>query len=54
MKNEKHFGLRIDAELLHKLHYVSDYEGRSVNSQILFLIRKCVSAFESRHGRIDG
>ena len=43
--------VRIDEELLHKLHIVADYEGRSANSQILILIRDAVEAYEARHGK---
>ena len=45
--------IRIDEELLHKLHIVADYEGRSANSQILILIRDAVEAYEARHGKIQ-
>lgn len=53
MKDEKHFGLRIDGELLKKFHYVCDYEGRSANGQILYLIRKSVLEFEKENGKIE-
>ncbi|WP_369010186.1 Arc family DNA-binding protein, partial [Salmonella enterica] len=33
----KSLSIRIDEEMLHKLHVVADYEGRSANSQILVL-----------------
>ena len=52
MKKEKHFGLRIDADLLQNFHYVCEYEGRSVNGQILYLIRQCIDEFEKTHGKI--
>ena len=52
MKKDKHFGLRIDEDLLTKFHFVCEYEGRSVNGQILYLIRKCISEFEEKHGEI--
>ena len=45
--------IRIDEELLHKLHIVADYEGRSANSQILILIRDAVEAYEAKHGKIQ-
>jgi len=48
----KNFTVRIDPELLDKLHVVADYEGRSANSQVLILIRKCVEAYEKEHGKI--
>jgi len=48
----KSLSIRIDSEMLDKLHVVADYEGRSANSQILILIRDCVEKYEQEHGRI--
>ena len=33
---------------------MADYEGRSVNSHILVLIRENIKAFEQEYGKIDG
>ncbi len=49
----KSFSIRIDEEMLNKLHIVADYEGRSANSQILILIRDCVEKYEREHGKIE-
>lgn len=49
----KSYTIRIDEQLLHKLHIVSAYEGRSANSQIVVLIRDAVEAYEAKHGRIE-
>ncbi len=49
----KSLSIRIDPELLNKLHVLADYEGRSANSQILILIRNAVSQFEKEHGPIE-
>ena len=49
----KHLGIRIDDELHFKLHYISKYEGRSANGQILYLIRKNIQEFEKEHGKIE-
>jgi hypothetical protein len=35
----KSLSIRIEEEMLDKLHVIADYEGRSANSQILVLIR---------------
>ena len=51
-KNNKHLGIEIDPVLHYKLHYISDYEGRSANGQILYLIRKCIREFEANDGEI--
>ena len=48
----KSLSIRIDEEMLNKLHYVADYEGRSANSQILVLIRDCIEQYEEKHGEI--
>lgn len=51
-KNNKHLGIEIDPELHYKLHYISKYEGRSANGQILYLILKCIREFEATEGEI--
>lgn len=52
-KNNKHLGIEVDTELHYKLHYISKYEGRSANGQILYLIRKCIKEFEQENGLIE-
>ena len=47
----KSLSIRIDEEMLNKLHIVAEYEGRSANSQILILIRDCIEKFEKEHGK---
>ena len=49
----KSLSIRIDDEMLKKLHQVADYEGRSANSQILVLIRRCIEEFEAQHGALE-
>lgn len=48
----KSVSIRIEEEMLRKIGYVADYEGRSVNSHILVLIRESIKKFESEHGEI--
>ncbi|MBQ2945929.1 MAG: Arc family DNA-binding protein [Clostridia bacterium] len=48
----KSLSIRIEEEMLDKLHVIADYEGRSANSQILVLIRDLIEAYEARHGEI--
>lgn len=48
-----HFTLRIDPELLKRLKYVADYNGRSANREIEFLIKRHVEQFEKENGAID-
>ena len=49
----KSLSIRIDEEMLNKLHPLADYEGRSANSQILILIRDCIEQYEEKHGKIE-
>lgn len=49
----KSLSIRIEEEMLHKLHILADYEGRSANSQILILIRDAIAAYEETHGKIE-
>ena len=46
--------IRIEEEMLEKLGFVADYEGRSVNSHILVLIRENIKKFEEQNGEING
>ena len=50
----KSVSIRIEEEMLEKIGYVADYEGRSVNSHILVLIRENIQTFEAEHGKIEG
>ena len=50
----KSVSIRIEEEMLQKLGFVADYEGRSVDSHILVLIRQNIKEFEQEHGEIDG
>ena len=50
----KSVSIRIEEEMLNKIAYIADYEGRSVNSQVLVLIRENIKAFEETNGTIAG
>ena len=50
----KSVSIRIEEEMLKKIGFVADYEGRSVNSHILVLVRENIAAFEALHGKIEG
>ena len=50
----KSVSIRIEEEMLEKLGFVADYEGRSVNSHILVLIRENIKNFEAQNGKISG
>ena len=46
--------IRFPQEMLDKITYVADYEGRSVNSHVLVLVRQDIARFEETHGKIEG
>lgn len=48
----KSVSIRIEEEMLQKIAYVADYEGRSINSHILVLIRNSIKDFEDKNGKI--
>lgn len=50
----KSVSIRIEEEMLEKIGFVADYEGRSVNSHILVLIRENIRQFEQAQGKIEG
>ncbi len=50
----KSVSIRMEEEMLARLAYVADYEGRSLNSHILVLIRSSIEQFELEHGMISG
>ena len=50
----KSFSIRIEEEMLEKISYIADYEGRSSNSHVLCLIRDNIKSFENEHGEIKG
>ena len=50
----KSVSIRIEEEMLKKIGYVADFEGRSVNSHVLVLIRENIEAFEKKYGKIEG
>lgn len=49
----KSLSIRIEEDMLDQLHVVADYEGRSANSQIIYLIRKCIEEYEQKLGKIE-
>lgn len=53
MKNQKNVTLRISDDLLEKLYYVANDEGRTLNNQILLMARNAVAYYEKTKGKID-
>lgn len=48
----KSVSIRFDHDTLEKIRYIAAQELRSVNSQILILLRHCVEEYEATHGPI--
>ncbi len=53
MKQSYTVPVRLSEELLRKLLYISEAEGRSVNNQFTLLLRNNIQYFERAKGRID-
>lgn len=53
MEKGKHLGLRIDSETHHKLKSLAKYDGRSINGEVLFLIRRAITQHEKEYGPIE-
>ena len=51
--NEKSVSIRFDKDLLEKFHVVAEYEGRSLNAQVVYMVRKLIEQFEKEHGKIE-
>ena len=47
------FTLRIEPELLKKFRYVADYNGRSANRELEIIIKRHISDFEIKNGKIE-
>ena len=51
-KKIKNVGIRVSPETHRKLRYIAQYEGRTLNGQVLYLIQKCIRDFEKVNGPI--
>lgn len=47
------YTLRVPQELLDKLGFIAEFEGRTKNKELEQLIKKRISEFESIHGVIE-
>ena len=51
----KSVSIRIEEDMLEKILYIATYEGRSINSHILVLIRENIQNFKKdKHNKIGG
>lgn len=53
MEKDKHLGLRIDSDTHKKLKNLADFDGRSINGEVLYLIRQAINEHEKKHGSLD-
>lgn len=53
MDKDKHLGLRINSETYQKLKSLAEFNGRSINGEILYLIRQAISQHEQKHGTLE-
>ena len=52
-EKEKHLGPRLDEETHRKLKSLSEFEGRSINGEVIYLIRQAIKKFEKENGNLD-
>lgn len=52
MEKEKHLGLRIDSDTHEKLKSLAEFDGRSINGEVLYLIRLAILQHEQAHGKL--
>ena len=50
MDKDKHLGLRIDTETHDKLKSLAEYDGRSINGEVIYLIRQAIKQHEQDNG----
>ena len=53
MKNQPELTVRIPEDVLRKLLYIANAEGRSPNNHILMLLRNNIQYFERAKGKFD-
>lgn len=53
MEKEKHLGLRIDSETHKKLKSLAEYDGRSINSEVLYILRRAIAQHEAEQGKLE-
>lgn len=52
MDIQKHLGLRLDETTHEKLKLLSDFEGRSINREVIYLIRQAIREHEAKYGEL--
>ena len=51
--NKSRYTLRVEQELLDKLGYIAEFEGRTKNRELEQMIKKRIAAVEKEHGKIE-
>ena len=51
--NLSRYTLRVEQELLDKLGYIAEYEGRTKNKELEQMVKKRIRDFEAEHGPIE-
>ena len=52
MEKDKHLGLRIDSDTHEKLKSLAEFDGLSINGEVLYLIRQAILQHEQKHGKL--
>jgi len=47
------YTLRVSPQLLEKLAYIAEFEGRSKNKELEQMIKRRIAEFEETHGKIE-
>jgi hypothetical protein len=53
MKNQHEITVRLSEDLLRKLIYISEAEGRTPNNQFIFMLRNNIQYFERAKGKFN-
>ena len=51
--NKSRYTLRVDQDLLDKLGYIAEYEGRTKNRELEQILKRRIEQFEKEHGKIE-
>lgn len=47
------YNFRTDKEILYKLNFIAEYNGRTSNKEIEFIVKQYITEFEKKHGQIN-
>lgn len=52
-KQTRQTTIRMDVELLEKLQYVAEFDGRTMNGMLNAIVKRYIASFENQHGPIE-